>query len=163
MAKLETLIQALGRRDWWARSEAAFQLGQLGPGGSAAVPALIEAIWDANGAVRCEVLIALGSIGDAAAVPSLVRVLEVRDWLMRIVASRALGRIGPGARHAIPALVTLSLRDPVVDVREMAALALRAIGDPVTTHSIKARTLVNEQVLLGDGDEVWWGNDARGG
>ena len=68
------------------RRKAAWALGQLGPAGKEAVPALIQALQDQ---------------GDRVPLPDGHRVIQER---VCTVAATALGEIGPAAKEAIPAL-----------------------------------------------------------
>jgi hypothetical protein len=99
-----------------------------------AVPALAEALRDANSDVRGLAAEALEMIGPAAAeaVPALVKALRDADWRVRgrafkaldRLAAEALGKIGPAA---VPALAE-ALRDADWRVHERAAEALGKIG-----------------------------------
>lgn len=69
-----------------------------------------------------------------AIVPHLRRSLrEDRDWRVRASSGRALGRLS--AREAVPDLVR-ALRDPVVDVRVVAAAALWRLPDPAAVPAL---------------------------
>jgi hypothetical protein len=107
--------------------QAAWLLGQIGPGAKAAVPELAAALRDRPGkdaeaaaAIRGGVLQGLAGIGpdSRAAVPELVAVLgDVRlEWEARQWAAKALGAIGPAAKAAVPALEKAS-KDRGGDVR----------------------------------------------
>ncbi len=69
------------------------------PGKDAAqvVPALIEALKDRDGGVRCSAALKLGSFGDQArdAIPALQAVQKDRDPRVRNAAGKALSRIDP--------------------------------------------------------------------
>jgi HEAT repeat protein len=128
---LEEAVQTLAQQGLWgviiralpAQSvrEAVVQLG------SAAVPALIQALGDADWNVRRAACEALGEIGDASAVPALIQALG--DWAesVRRAACEALGEIGDAS--AVPALLQ-ALGDKNEDVRRAACEALIQIGAP---------------------------------
>ncbi|MCZ7684846.1 MAG: HEAT repeat domain-containing protein [Sandaracinaceae bacterium] len=70
----------------------------------------------------------------AAIVPLLrQRLRDDRDWRVRASSGRAIGRLG--ARDAVPDLVR-ALRDPVVDVRVVAAAALWRLPDPAAVPAL---------------------------
>ena len=127
----------------WARTCAAFALGELDAGGQAAVPALICALEDPNHHVVRAVADALGTIGSAEAATPLARILgsqksqwaiEVRNgWSpgmqVRMNAANALARLGHKAVDAETALIA-ALDDPCGQVGSSALDALRRIGSP---------------------------------
>lgn len=70
----------------------------------------------------------------AAIVPRLrQRLRDDRDWRVRASSGRAIGRLG--ARDAVPDLVR-ALRDPVVDVRVVAAAAIWRLPDPAAVPAL---------------------------
>ena len=110
--------------------EAALALSFMG---SAAVPALQEAIQDEDPAVRREALRALGKLRERASidpqivVPLLLKGLEDHDATVRNVAVTYLGivRDDPGA--AVPGLIK-ALADEAAEVRQASAAALAEYG-----------------------------------
>jgi HEAT repeat protein len=94
------------------------------------VPALAEALADADDGVRLKVAMALESTGPGAApaVPALARAVRDRDGNVRLWAAKALTRIGPAAREALPALEQASRYD---STRPAAEEAIRAIKGSV--------------------------------
>jgi HEAT repeat protein len=58
---------------------------------------------------------------------------EDRDWRVRASSGRAIGRLG--VREAVPDLVR-ALRDPVVDVRVVAAAAIWRLPDPAAVPAL---------------------------
>jgi len=94
---------------WTEQEVAADALGRIG---APAVPALIEALKNADPAVRLEVVEVLGRMGDEAAdaVPSLLKLLDDPDPGVRKAAARTLGQIGPAAKDAVPALMRALLQ-----------------------------------------------------
>jgi HEAT repeat protein len=94
----------------------------------AALPALITALWDADGSVRAWSAQAIGQMGPdgARAVPSLIALLGSADEGSRNSACIALHGIGPAARQALPALEK-ALSDPSMDVRRFARRAVDKI------------------------------------
>jgi adenylate cyclase len=81
-----------------SRNTAAYEIASLGPAAALAVPALIEALNDAEASVRYPVTVALREIGPAAkaAVPALKKVYEedLNDEVAS-AARRALKAIAP--------------------------------------------------------------------
>lgn len=101
--------------------------------GSAAVPALINALQDDNPIVRLHAVAALQAIGPEAneAVPGLIKELQNGNSKVRGNAAEALAVIGPWAEEAVPNLVNALQRDnPKVKVA--AAWALGHLGDEAT-------------------------------
>ncbi len=82
------------------RNAAAYEIAGMGPAAAPAVPALIEALGDAETTVRFPATVALGEIGPAAkaAVPKLKQMVEeeINDEIAAS-AKRVLRRIQPGA------------------------------------------------------------------
>ena len=68
--------------------EASLALGKIG---KPAVDKLIATLKDPRGHVRCNVIIALGLIGDARAGGPLSMLLADADWEVRHDAGKALG------------------------------------------------------------------------
>ncbi|HVS38662.1 MAG TPA: HEAT repeat domain-containing protein, partial [Gemmataceae bacterium] len=107
-------------------------LGALGT--DAAVERLVELLTDVDGDTAEEAALALGAIGpDArAAVPALLRMLRAGGY-RPAGAAYALGRIGKVDDAIVPALLQ-ALQHPVPDVREEAAIALRAIAPELVAN-----------------------------
>lgn len=105
-AKIEQLTQTLNHDDAVERDGARHQLAKLG---SAAVPALIEALRDNRERVRWEAAKTLESIADPASAPALVDILADKDDDVRWVAGEALVAIGPQA--VAPVLEALVKKD----------------------------------------------------
>ena len=109
--------------------------------GKSAVPALGEALGDADEEVRFEAALALGEIGPDAveATPALVKALEDRFFQVRATAAQALGKIRPTSKEAIAAL-----NDALVDrnrlVRIDAFCAIAQI-DPRRTEEVVKRLI----------------------
>lgn len=95
-----------------------------------AVGAWVALLGDRVPRERISAAYALAEIGPGAesAVPALRRTLGDEDAVVRYAAVWALSEIGPGARSAIPDLEERAARDPVGDVRWIAAKALRKLG-----------------------------------
>ncbi|HUC43012.1 MAG TPA: HEAT repeat domain-containing protein [Candidatus Sulfotelmatobacter sp.] len=143
------LLRALDDPEGEARAGA---LEGLVAAGTAAVPALTEALGDRSVGIRCGAAIALGRMGEAAkpAIPALMRALrqgvrpqmpDLRD--PRADAAKALGALR--AAEALPALIE-SLADPNT-LCVAAALALAKLGDRAATAPLVA-------VLL-DANKFW--------
>jgi hypothetical protein len=95
---------------------------------SAVDPLALALLGDPDAAVREHAARALGETWSAAAVEPLIEaLLEDSHWQVRDGAARALGETG-GAEAIMP--LAQALHDDDGSVRESAALALAAIGDP---------------------------------
>lgn len=144
------LTRALGDDDASMRLNAARMLWQLGsPHGiddldpidiTAARGALVTALRDDNRDVRAAAANALGAMQRDAvpALPALIDALQDEWEGARGEACHALRSIGRHAASAAQALETLS-RDPVVHVRQCAAVALAAVtagpaAEPTCSH-----------------------------
>jgi len=80
------------------RKKAAFTLGNLGPCDSAVLPALLAALEDADGGVRCQAILALLKYGPAGrqAIPKLdVLRQNDADIKVRRCAARAIEQLSP--------------------------------------------------------------------
>lgn len=128
-ARIELLGMAL------LLSVAAFAHAQ--PVTSSQLESALEQLSHRDPAVRASAAERLGRRGAAqrdAIVPALRRTLrDDADWRVRASCGRALGRLG--AREAVPDLVR-ALRDPVVDVRVVAAAALWRLPDPAAVPAL---------------------------
>jgi len=104
--------QSLKPFEQWTEQDAARDA--LGRIGTAAVPALIEALRNLDPSVRLKAVEVLGRMGDdaAAAVPDLIKLLDDPDADVRKAATRTLGRIGPAAKSAVPALMQKLFESP---------------------------------------------------
>jgi HEAT repeat protein len=105
-------------------------LGQIGPAAASAVPALARALGDSDARVRDAAASALSKIGPSAAGATHALADTLRNDSnagVRRLAAWALWHIGPAASAAVPALKA-ALADPSPEVREEAALALKAIA-----------------------------------
>ena len=90
---IDVLIEALGYyQDRWVRETAVFALGEIG---TAAIPALKQALRSDNKIARVYAAAALGEIGTAA-IPALKQTLsnEDQDLLVRVNAISSLKQIG---------------------------------------------------------------------
>jgi HEAT repeat protein len=120
------LLLLLADDDAKVRQEAVHALRRIGPGGAAAVPALVRALCDTDELTADRAAGALGAIG-AGAVPALIEALS--DPRTRRRAAEALGRVGADAATAVRPLLAL-LGDTTAnwDERSNAAEALGGIG-----------------------------------
>jgi HEAT repeat protein len=109
------LIDALHSEVDVVRFHAAIALGDFGPGGRPAVPALIHAsLWDEEPAVRLGAAMALWKIDDhrdPLTIHVLTAALDDVNELICWVAAEWLGQMGPAAREAAPALRQALRRD----------------------------------------------------
>jgi HEAT repeat protein len=150
-AAVEGLLEALGDSEWQVRWAAAWALEQIRDAAAAPGPqrapgyaevglyvvawnglmqirdkkGLLEALGDADAAVRRAAATVLGWIGGKEAVEGLLRAMGDADAGVRQAAAAALGRIGDAAA---PELLR-ALGDAESDVRQAAAAALGQIGD----------------------------------
>lgn len=108
--------------DWYDRNRPRLAI-------AACVPALVEALGDADDRVRGLAAQAVGATGAAGApaVPALVRMLGSADEGDRNTACLALGNIGPAAKAALPALEK-ALSDPSQNVQRFASRAIARIN-----------------------------------
>jgi HEAT repeat protein len=130
------LEEVAGARVRWLRLAGSGAAGDdpLLDGLLAALPALGEAVTDADLRVRRAALDVLGILGQASApaVPALTRALKDPDRFVRWSAARTLGTVGPAAaRPALPGL-TLLLDDEDLDVRKAAAETLKQLNPSAT-------------------------------
>jgi HEAT repeat protein len=111
---------------WWAvRGLAA--LAETDEASRAAVmPAIVDALSDADDAVRCVAALALGQLQATSTIPSLILLLTDPSGWVRGAAADGLALMGEAA---VPALGE-ALYDPRDGVRVRAAYALRKICSP---------------------------------
>ena len=125
------LIRVLKHEKWcYVRGAAASALGKIGVVSEDVVPALSDALDDADPNVRSDAADALGEIGPAAkqGVPALVAALRINRWLnVRRSTVEALGAIGSASGDAVPALIE-ALTDDDGIVRDESARALGGMG-----------------------------------
>ena len=116
---------------------AAAERSQSQAGG--AVGALIDALVDANAAVRLAAVSSLGSLGDPRAIAALSKALkEDTDARVREAAAHALGEIDDV--RAVPALMEALGRERAPNVREKIIHALGEIDDPSAISGIAGAT-----------------------
>jgi beta-lactamase regulating signal transducer with metallopeptidase domain len=132
---IDALVAAVsGDKDAKVREMSAWALADA-PGNSAAGPALIKAMRDADPAVRATAIWAVGNMGDAAAVDELVGALQDANAETRETAAWAIGSCEP---DKAPAALMTALSDKNRDVRLAAAWALFSIEDPAATSALDA-------------------------
>jgi HEAT repeat protein len=104
----------------WLAVEA---LRRTGPAAEPAIPALIYALHEREGAACCSAANTLKKIGRPA-IPFLIRALSDEDMIARQLAAQALGGMEPSAREALPALreAFKSEQHPVVQQRLIEAI-----------------------------------------
>lgn len=123
---------------------AAALLGQKAKTGSAAVPALIQALERGDTQLSRESLAALGRIGDLQAVDPVLQCLDSKDEDVRLAAIDALA--GIGKRRGTPVLdsaLSALLDDPQGAVRERAVRALAETGGELAAQHLP-RMLADE-------------------
>ena len=101
------------------------------------VPVLIEALTDANGAVRIAAIKSLGELQDPRAIAALGKALrEDTDPRVRRAAAEALGQIDDS--RAVPHLVEALRSERSADVREAIIESLGEIDDPSAVSAVAA-------------------------
>jgi HEAT repeat protein/beta-lactamase regulating signal transducer with metallopeptidase domain len=101
------------------------------------VPALTEALADANGAVRMAAVKSLGELQDPRAIAALGKVLrEDADPRVRRAAAEALGQIDDS--RAVPHLVAALRSEQIANVREAIVESLGEIDDPSAVTAVAA-------------------------
>jgi HEAT repeat protein len=128
-ADIQALIKALLDKDVGTRLRSAKALGSLGPAAKAAIPALTEALHDADADVRHQALQSLRRVNTAlkpseAEVAVYIQDLHDPDAAVRLGAVKSLSRMGPALAPALQALDEAA-RDPDPDVRRLATDLLR--------------------------------------
>lgn len=111
------------------QQDAARFIGELGPDGAPAVPALIKILKSRNLrhiSLKREAAIAVGRIGPSAkaAIPALIENLTCKYLGPGYASAQALGKFGPAAREAIPHLKDVVRNSKGSQTRIEAALAL---------------------------------------
>jgi len=89
-------LQALHDSEARQRKKAVCKLGNVGPANPATFPALITALKDPDGGVRCEAILALSKLGAGAgeAIPALTQVkLHDRNRQVRSYAAKLLEKL----------------------------------------------------------------------
>jgi len=130
---IDALVAAVsGDKDANVREMSAWALADA-PRGSAAGPALIKAMRDADPAVRSTAIWAVGNLGDEAAVDELVSALQDTNAATRETAAWAIGSCEP---DKAPTALIKALSDKNRDVRLAAAWALFSIEDPAATSAL---------------------------
>jgi len=114
-----------------ARSTAMQLLGQMAPGDTKAVPALIRALSDKDETLAVAAKESLSQAGEAAVLP-LVDVLKDKSASVRFLAVSTLADLGPNTEAALPALLE-TLHDEVLELRSAAIVALARSGAEVKT------------------------------
>lgn len=117
----------------YIRNGALMALGEIGPGASAAVPAVLKAMSAPEPPIRYTACYTLGKIGPASkeAVPVLVKNLKSKDPFLPIISAWSLVHIDPKldglAESAVP-LLTRGLKLPEPQGRIEAITALESLG-----------------------------------
>jgi HEAT repeat protein len=132
--EIGALVDALRSEVDAVRFHAALALGDLGPAGRPAVPALIRAsLWDEEAAVRVGAALALWKIDqrDPLVQGVLTEALGDANELVCWIAAEFLGQMGPAAREAVPALRQTLRRDfKLALIKTGVKLALERIDPP---------------------------------
>jgi HEAT repeat protein len=93
-----------------------------------------------------QVACALGYLGDRTSVPVLVTVLDSIDSSLRVEAAASLGRLKDPS--ALAALGERALRDPDLNVRANAVVAIGEIGGPQAEAYLKASLEDEEEFVV---------------
>lgn len=127
---IRTFVRLLSHPDEIAQARAAWALGRVGPGATAAVPDLTSVAADTGRLVdpRWSAVVALERLGPASrpALPTLLALLDEPDPDMREAIARALGAISD--EHPVVSALIVALDDPDQLVRESAAIGLGSVG-----------------------------------
>jgi len=115
----------------WARQRTADAFYMTDYDAEPAVPALLQALDDADPSVRSQAAQALGHVHKQLAVvlPALLKSLKDPEADVRLGTASALGLLGPDAESAFPALLEVWRNDPDRSVGPFAADSLKKI-DP---------------------------------
>lgn len=123
--------------------------------GPAAVGPLLDVLKSGNGVARRAATIALGELRDERAVEPLIEIMQTDDvYAVRTAAATALGQLKDP--RAVWVLVqTLQLRDETTPERQAALehlrhatqLAMRKIGDPLSTRRPAATSATTEAAV----------------
>jgi len=131
----ELIAEVNAGEDYWSRRQAICDLGLIGPGAKAAVPALLKAVGDENDIVRAAAAEALGRIGAPAKdiVPMLRAALKDDSEYVRQSAAAALRRL-----HGEPPGSPVTRRRGTASPRavELPALPPRLQGLPGSTIQV---------------------------
>jgi HEAT repeat protein len=127
------LLDALTNEVDVVRFHAAIALGDFGPDGRPAVPALIHAsLWDEEPSVRVAAAMALWKIDHKRqpVLHALIQALDGPNELICWIAVDSLGQMGPAAREAVPALRRVLQRDFRISlIKTSVLLALERIDE----------------------------------
>jgi HEAT repeat protein len=134
--ELADLIGQLKLDDPKSRSQAAKDLGRLGPKAEAAIPALVSLLGDTSSittpdfyytSVRSDATSALVQIGPTAVLAVIAALDNSPNPEIRVGAALALVDFSPKAKEALPAFAK-ALNDPNEEVRRFAAQGLALFG-----------------------------------
>jgi HEAT repeat protein len=115
---------------------AADEIGELGPGAKAAIPALLQALKGSDEVVRGPAIAALGEIHSEPdqLIPLLTGYLD--DDKLNDEAAKALGNYGVLAKAAVPKILPM-LHAPDKDARAAAAEALQKIDPEAYSNAMR--------------------------
>jgi HEAT repeat protein len=116
--------------DEFTRRLASEALSKIGAPDKTDLPALVEALRDANLDVKRYATAAIGTLGSEAgmAVPELLQDLKDKDTVVRQNAARSLGKAGSSSQSTVVPALSAALQDQEPDVRVAAAEALTSPG-----------------------------------
>jgi len=118
------------------RQRAAKSLAEIGASAQVAVPTLMNAVFDGEGAVRVAATRALGRIGDPSALPALERAADTTSWdTLHAWVTDSLVKLGSpeAARH-----LTTRLSAEKRWQRRWAARELASLGGPDAIGPLRA-------------------------
>ncbi len=134
---LPTLFGLLQHETWKTRRSAAWALGVIKD--AAAVPALVQALYDEDNLVSAEAATALAGMHSVDAIPWLVENLNHANWRVRKATAQTLSEIGTAAipfvlrmlDHQMSRVRRLAVEILVdVDTAEVTSALLQASHDP---------------------------------
>ncbi len=131
---ISLLAAALNSKQAPVRLAAARGLADLKPSPELVIPAIKEALQNADKTTVANALQALAALGKPA-VPFMIESLKFEQ--SRPAVARILGHIGPDAKQAVPALTAIAADDQSIPARCEALMALGAIG-PAAAEAVPA-------------------------
>jgi HEAT repeat protein len=117
-------------------------------GAEAAIPAVVEALKDADPDVRKWAIGTLSSLDAGSRVTALADLVKDKNIGVRARALEALISLGPNARAATPKLLEAAIKDAADQCRIQALSALKAIGPDAKTILPTLREALKDKYIL---------------